>query len=152
VIRAIKRILKERTSTVWENIFVHRVCSDPAKKGQDNFCEFFEVVRGRPPSNPECFPGAGAAGFWKIRFSGPGSANIQLRKLSRARHPTSNVEHASHLIRHPTQRRAALLVISSEVACRAGALRRRREKSLNVPLRAVANIQIFNIEHLMLRI
>jgi hypothetical protein len=52
---------------------------------------------------------------------------------------TSNVEHASHLIRHPTQRRAALLVISSEV-----------EKSLNVPLRAVANIQHSTFE--MLRI
>jgi hypothetical protein len=62
-------------------MFVHRVCSDPAKKGQDNFCEFFEVVR-RMPSNPECFWGerAGVAGFWKIRFSGPGSAKSNFKR------------------------------------------------------------------------
>jgi hypothetical protein len=70
-------------------MFVHRVCSDPGKKGQDNSCEFFEVVRRMPPSNPECFRGkrAGAADFWKIRFSGPRSAksNIELQTLNMLR-------------------------------------------------------------------
>jgi len=63
--------------------------------------------------------------------------------ICKIKHQTSNAEHAPHLIRHLTERRAALLVISSEV-----------EKSLNVPLRAVANIQhrISNIQDPMLRI
>jgi hypothetical protein len=42
-----------------------------------------------PPSNPECFRGkrAGAADFWKIRFSGPRSAksNIELQTLNMLR-------------------------------------------------------------------
>jgi hypothetical protein len=70
-------------------MFVHRVCSDPAKKGQDNFCEFFEVACRMPPSNPECFRDkrAGAAGFWKIRLSAPRPAksNIKLQTLNMLR-------------------------------------------------------------------
>ena len=55
--------------------------------------------------------------------------------ICKIKHQTSNAEQAPHLIRHPTQRRAGLLVISSEV-----------EKSLTVPLPRCQH-PTFNIQH-----